>query len=465
MLGFDRRYVLIPILLSIVLLISAFAMNLAAQRRLAASTQRVQAQLERAALLNNLLQMVVEAESGQRGYLLTSDPSFLAPYHSAVAQREQVLADLQRVYASEDSKFTEALQSIEQLTADELNQLEIGLTLKQKTGEAAVEFTRTGIGRSTMLRLREAVMNMRGLEQATLPGLIDAQHRDLLLTRGITAAGLVLNVMLVLLAGWLVSRQIRRRVVDARRLLEERDALESLVEARTADLSALSSHLQLVTEQEKGALARELHDELGSLLVAAKMDVTWLRRQVKLEDEDCRMRWQRVLGALDSGVDLKRRVVEQLRPTLLDNMGLLTALRWQLQESCGRAGLRCIEQLPESEPQLSSAAAIAIFRVAQEAMTNVIKHAKATEVELQVRFDSQQLALSLRDNGSGVPPARLKASGSHGLLGMRHRVHALGGSWSLVPGPMGRGTEMRVQIPLSRIQDSSSVELMLDGPP
>lgn len=465
MLGFDRRYVLIPILLSIVLLVSAFVMDLDAQRRLAASTQRVQAQLERAALLNNLMQMLVEAESGQRGYLLTSDPSFLVPYRSALAQREQALADLQRVYASEDPEFADPLQSIEQLSADELNQLEIGLKLKQKAGNAAVEFTRTGIGRSTMMRLREAVMTMRNLEQATLPALIDAQHRDLLLTRGITAAGLLLNVMLVLLAGLLVSRQIRRRLVDAQRVLEERNALESLVDARTADLSALSSHLQVVTEQEKGALARELHDELGSLLVAAKMDVTWLRRQVKMEDEDCRIRWQRILAALDSGVDLKRRVVEQLRPTLLDNMGLLTALRWQLQESCGRAGLRCIEHLPESEPQLSSAAAIAIFRVAQEAMTNVIKHAKATEVELAVVFDSQQLTLTLTDNGVGVAPGRLKASGSHGLLGMRHRVQALGGSWSLAPGATGQGTEVRVQIPLSRIQAPVVVELMLDDPP
>jgi len=189
-----------------------------------------------------------------------------------------------------------------------------------------------------------------------------------------------------------------------------------------------------------------------------------LRRQLQMENEDCRIRWQRILAALDSGVDLKRRVVEQLRPTLLDNMGLLTALRWQLQESCGRAGLRCIEHLPESEPQLRPAAAIAIFRVAQEAMTNVIRHAGATEVELRVAVDSQHLTMTLTDNGSGVAPGRLKASGSHGLLGMRHRVQALGGYWSLTAGAAGRGTEVQVQIPLSRIQAPTVVDLMLDEP-
>lgn len=451
MLGFDRRYVLIPILLSLVLLISAFSMDLEAQRRLATSTQRVQAQLRRAALLNNLMQMMAEAESGQRAYLLTGDADFLVPLEHAQAEQENVLAELHQVYDGAAPAFTDPLQSIEQLSGDELTQLNIGLKLKQAGGTAAVEFTRTGIGRSTMLRLRDAVASMLNLEQAALPELIQAQHRDLLLTRGITAGGLLLNVILVLLAGVLVSRQIRRRVKDAHRVLEERNALEGLVAERTADLSALSSHLQLVTEQEKGALARELHDELGSLLVAAKMDITWLRRRIRVEDEDCQLRWQRILSALDSGVDLKRRVVEQLRPTLLDNMGLLTALRWQLQESCGRAGLRCVEHLPEQEPQLRSEAAIAIFRVAQEAMTNVIKHAKASAVELRVSFDTEQLSLSLQDNGLGVAPGRLHAQGSHGLLGMRHRIHSLGGSLGISPGPGGRGTEVKVQIPLERI--------------
>ena len=120
------------------------------------------------------------------------------------------------------------------------------------------------------------------------------------------------------------------------------------------------------------------------------------------EDADSRVRWERILGALDSGVDLKRRVVEQLRPTLLDNMGLYAALRWQLQESCGRAGLKCDEYMPEHELAISSAAAIAIFRVAQEAMTNIIKHARATAVELRVVVRNEELIVTIRDNGIGV---------------------------------------------------------------
>jgi signal transduction histidine kinase len=296
------------------------------------------------------------------------------------------------------------------------------------------------------------VEELRHLEANAVPTLIQAQRSDLLLTRIITAAGLALNILLVLLAGVLISRNIGRRVADAQRLLLEKNELETQVAERTADLSALSSHLQQVREQEKGDLARELHDELGGLLVAAKMDVTWLRRKVGAEDADSRVRWERVLGALDSGVDLKRRVVEQLRPTLLDNMGLYSALRWQLQESCGRVGLKCDDAMPDDELPINSAAAIAIFRIAQEAMTNIIKHSRATEADLSVVLSDVELIMTIRDNGIGVAHSRVRAAGSHGLLSMRHRVQALGGTWSLSPGIDGRGTAVQVRLPLSRIQ-------------
>ena len=259
-------------------------------------------------------------------------------------------------------------------------------------------------------------------------------------------------MLLVLLAGILISRNISRRVADAQRLMSEKQQLESVVAERTADLSALSSHLQQVQEQEKSELARELHDELGGLLIAAKMDVTWLRRKVAAEDDDSRSRWERVLAALDSGVDLKRRVVEQLRPTLLDNMGLYAALRWQLQESCGRAGLKCSDSMPAEELAISSTASIAIFRIAQEAMTNIIKHARATAVDLDIVVDDQELLMTIRDDGIGVADVSRRAVGSHGLLSMRHRVQALGGTWSLTPGAEGRGTRIQIRVPLSRIQ-------------
>ncbi len=453
MLGFNRRYVLVPILLAMALLGGTFVIDNAAQSRLAQSTLRVQSLLQRQTLLSKLMQLLVDAENGQRGYLLTGEDSFLEPYREAMVQREATFEALRIAYQQGSPQVVEQLAAIEGLMSDRFSELAIAIKLQQTTSQgAAAEFIRTRVSTRSMVRIRDSVEELRRLEANSVPTMIAAQRSDLLLTRIITAAGVALNILLVLLAGGLISRSISRRVADAQRLLLEKNELETLVAERTADLSALSSHLQQVTEQEKGDLARELHDELGGLLVAAKMDVTWLRRKVGAEDADSRIRWERILGALDSGVDLKRRVVEQLRPTLLDNMGLYSALRWQLQESCGRVGLKCDDAMPEHELPISSAASIAIFRIAQEAMTNIIKHARATEADLSVVVNDSDLTMTIRDNGVGVGLSRARASGSHGLLSMRHRVQALGGTWSMSPGIDGKGTEIQVRLPLSNIQ-------------
>jgi signal transduction histidine kinase len=149
-------------------------------------------------------------------------------------------------------------------------------------------------------------------------------------------------------------------------------------------------------------------------------------------------------------VDLKRRVVEELRPTLLDNMGLFAALRWQFKETCRRTGLQCSESFPDDEPTLDPVAAIGIFRVAQEAMTNILKHAMAKRAHLSIRIDTQSLVLEIGDDGRGVPAARLGMLVSHGLGAMRHRVTALGGTWNLNSPPQG-GTTVTAVIPLDRI--------------
>jgi two-component sensor histidine kinase len=179
------------------------------------------------------------------------------------------------------------------------------------------------------------------------------------------------------------------------------------------------------------------------------MDVSWLQRQAQTAATELQERLARVQKALDEGISLKRRVVEELRPTLLDNMGLLAALRWQLEESCARAGLACTERFPDAEPSFSPNASIAIFRIVQEALTNVLKHAKASEVEVSLETIDEDLVLSVRDNGVGIPAECVKPR-AHGLAGMRHRVFVLGGQLWVGRAP-GGGTEIRVMIPLANI--------------
>ena len=194
-------------------------------------------------------------------------------------------------------------------------------------------------------------------------------------------AMLLINLALLALAVALLLRQAHRRGELTARLEQQREQFEQQVRRRTAELSALSSHLQHLSEKEKAALARELHDELGGLLIAVKMDVVVAAEALAQSgDPDIQARWARVLKVLDDGVDFKRRIVENLRPTLLDNMGLLPAVRWITQETCSRAGLHYTEIYPEQEPVLTDDAAIMVFRLVQESLINIVKHARATEV-------------------------------------------------------------------------------------
>jgi hypothetical protein len=157
-------------------------------------------------------------------------------------------------------------------------------------------------------------------------------------------------------------------------------------------------------------------------------------------------RLQRVQQGLSAGVDLKRRIIEELRPTLLDNVGLFAALRWQFKETCGRAGLKCVESYPDAEPMFNSEASIALYRIAQEAFTNILKHSAAKAVDLTLDLDGDAVVMRISDDGSGIPPARLTAVVSHGLASMRHRVRALGGRLDIRSSASG-GTTLMVRIP------------------
>jgi signal transduction histidine kinase len=150
---------------------------------------------------------------------------------------------------------------------------------------------------------------------------------------------------------------------------------------------------------------------------------------------------------LSAGVDLKRRVVEELRPTLLDNMGLFAALRWQFKESCRRTGLRCTESIPETELKFAPDAAIGVFRVAQEALTNILKHAEAKSADMVIDIQQDLFVMRISDDGRGIFPVRRPTILSHGLASMRHRIGALGGSWEVSAPPAG-GTTVTARIPL-----------------
>jgi len=446
---FGRWYIALPPLLLIGFLTGLFLLAVAGQTRLRVANERLHDAQARQLALTEFAGLITAAESAQRGYLLTGEAPYLKPYTDAVAEVGTALDRLQEAHKSEDG--SRQVRELRILTGKKLGELEDSVALYKKRGIApAVNVVSTDVGKRTMDQISAIIGAMLRQEAAEMSAAAANWQSDFRLSRWVSALGATLNIGLVLLAIRLVYADMRRRAHQAIDLRDQKLELEQQVESRTRELAALSTHLQGVSEQEKSALSRELHDELGGLLVAARMDLSWLQQRLPTADPAIEQRFKRIHDSLSAGVDLKRRVVEELRPTLLDNMGLFTALRWQFKETCRRTGLRCTETIPEAELTLSPDAAIGVFRIAQEALTNILKHAEAKSADLRIEIRNDTFVLRISDDGKGIPANRLKTSTSHGLASMRHRVGGLGGTWQALS-PSSGGTIVTAMIPLNRM--------------
>lgn len=244
------------------------------------------------------------------------------------------------------------------------------------------------------------------------------------------------------------ARNNEREAVEVARQGERRAAAVAEAELRTTELRALSVHLLRVQEDERRTIARDLHDELGGTLSAIKMDIIMGRdAAAKRSDEKSVARLQRALVSIDSAVKFIRRLIENLRPTLLDNLGFEAALRSMTEQFSERAGCECVISLPEGELELTSAQSTALYRICQEALTNVMKYAKAKHVTIALARNGSHWTLLLGDDGVGLDATKQHRAISHGLLGMRERIVALGGSFD-IRGDAGCGTTLTATFPL-----------------
>ena len=234
--------------------------------------------------------------------------------------------------------------------------------------------------------------------------------------------------------------------------LTERKLIETELRRSREQLRQLSSHLQAAREEERARMSREIHDELGGSLTGLKMDVTRLAKQAEmLTPDQLRERAVTMASLIDSTVQMVRRIASDLRPGILDDFGLAAAIEWQLQEFCERAGLdfEYESNLEELDLDLDPVSTTALFRLFQEALTNVARHAQATRVTARLQAGEDELILELRDNGRGIRTGELVNSKSLGLLGMRERVQQLDGELTINGAP-GQGTTVLIRVPLAQ---------------
>ena len=446
-----RSYlVYVPVALAIVLPVVLFFYAELGQARLRDATGELTASEWRQATVEEFLRSMLDAEAAQRGFLLTEDKTYLAPYDPSVRRVPQLLDGLEESYRTAGSQAgLAAVHDLRLKAGIKIGELNSSLRLYGEFGRpAAVALVYTDLGKRTIDDIRHSAAELLAVEARMRNDLTETWVHGIRVTRFLIGLATLLGIAFLIASGTLLGRNVRRREAEAASLDARNRELDQIVKERTRNLSALSSHLQNVREAEKSALARELHDELGGLLVATKMDLIWLRRKLDNGDAQLAERWNRVLKSLEEGVDLKRRIIENLRPTLLDNLGLVSALRWLVGETGRRSGLTCRDHYAEEGlAELSPEANITLYRVAQECLTNIMKHARATEVSVDLQCTEAEVCLVVKDNGQGIAMQRVGMPQSYGIAGMQHRVAALGGSMRIARGESGRGTIVEVRIP------------------
>ncbi len=245
--------------------------------------------------------------------------------------------------------------------------------------------------------------------------------------------------------GQVICRWLAR---DRQNVTEAQQALERAVRERTAQLETLASHLQDVSETEKSRLARELHDELGAILTASRMDIAWVKGKLSAADAPLAEKLERAIKHLDQGIQAKRRIIEDLRPTTLVTFGLTTAVQEYAEQVREQAGWELQLDLPDTDPQLPESDTIALFRILQESLTNVSKSACASRVRISFTCDSNAAKLEVEDNGIGFRPGDARPN-AHGLLGIRQRINARGGSLEVRSEP-GQGTLVCAVMPVRK---------------
>jgi signal transduction histidine kinase len=240
---------------------------------------------------------------------------------------------------------------------------------------------------------------------------------------------------------------VHRALREAKERADRKRAQEQLRRSHE-QLRSLSVYLQHVREEERTLIAREVHDELGQALTGLKLELTWLAGRLPPNLRALHAKAKSMAERIDETIHAVRRIATELRPGLLDTVGLLAAIEWQANEFQTQTGIRCRVRAAVKETLWNQDLNTAFFRIFQETLTNVIRHARATKVTVVLAELDGNLVLEVKDNGRGISEAEINNTRSIGLLGMRERAALLGGEVR-VTGEAGKGTTVQVRIPLT----------------
>ncbi len=401
--------------------------------------------------IQRLVRLVLDAETGQRGYLITGEPIYLQPYRDARVQIDTVLATMRQRYLNV-VPATKLFEEMERRIASKIGEMQATVALRGAGDESWKSIIDADIGYRHMEHIRELGDQLADYEWALIESYQHSLHRTLLIARTGTATIVVLGLLGLALYLREANRNISLLEQHRMRLQAERNGFEQQVQQRTRRLRRLTVHLQNVREDERARLARELHDELGALLVAAKLDLARLKSRLGAADVFIAERIRHLGEALNTGISLKRRIIEDLHPSSLNKLGLVAAIEILTREFSERTGVAVSCDLQSVE--LTEKRQLTAFRLIQEALTNAAKYASASQLQVRISVDGDNVCIGIDDDGIGFDP-QLTPPTSHGLEGMQYRVESHGGIFS-IDSKRNEGTHIRAWLPLGSDEPSDA---------
>jgi len=248
--------------------------------------------------------------------------------------------------------------------------------------------------------------------------------------------------------GWRIIFENKPCLIGVGIDISDRKQADEKLKQSYQDIRRLASHLEQIREEERIHIAREIHDELGQQLTVLKMDISWLNKKIDKSSAEAQQKISDLLGVIDNTVKTVRRISTELRPSILDDLGLQAALDWQCQEFERRSGIKTSLTSNADHLKLAPVMATGLFRIFQESLTNVARHAQATKVHAQLTMNGNSLMLVIKDNGKGFLTVGIENKKTLGILGMRERALLMDGEFKIISIP-GKGTEIRISVPVS----------------
>lgn len=410
--------------------------------------------------LQVVLSDVQDIEIGLRGYVMTGKEHFLDPYKNGLvvlSRDRDALSTIVQVSPQDRSEHARRLDTLNVLIDKKLALLKTMLDLRKgSTYQSAQMESHMTESKELMDAIRMVIRDMQQLEKARLT--VRDRHAD---EKGQSAvlyfvAGVMMEIMILLWIAWQIRQEIAQRQQAQDALLQTHDELELRIQERTTALidsnerlRELSHRLMNVQETERRQIAHDLHDEIGQSLTAMKLGLREANNV--LESGPTASLLTDSLTILDQVIQQVRNLALDLRPSLLDELGLVPALKWYIKRQGERAGWETEYSAHLGENHLPPGVEIACFRIVQEALTNVARHAEATHVQVTLTRPGDHLLLVIEDNGQGFNVERAKTRArtgiSIGLLGMEERARLVGGELTITSSPK-TGTKLTASLPL-----------------